>query len=179
MKIIEAIGNIISPLIIIAFAVILICFFAIDIKVKALDAEMKKDRSRSKNRPRLSKDKKSVEDSHDGTNLDKNLDYLETFTQIRVNYDVLEQLIPIFPLMGILGTVAGLIPMLGNPEMMKEAMAVSMYTTFFGLIAAIVLKAIDALAVGKHVNKMAVSFEMFDQSYQIAKDQAMLENDKE
>ena len=180
MKIIDGFGALIIPVILVAFFVVLVFFFVINNKVKNLDKEIIKSRSKSRSGMRLSKDKKSLEEDPDATNLGRNLDFLDEFNQIRINYSVLEQIIPIFPLLGILGTVAGLIPMLGKEDIsaMWGEMGTSMYTTFYGLVAAIVLKFYDALVVGKNINKMAVSFDMFDQSYQMAKDKIILENDK-
>ncbi len=106
-----------------------------------------------------------------------NLGYLETFNKIQLVYAMFEQFIPVFPLLGILGTVSGLIQQLGNVEQMKEALALSMSTTFWGLIAAIALKIIDALFVSKSVNKMILYFDTFEQNYQMVKDKFDLENE--
>ncbi len=105
------------------------------------------------------------------------LGYLENFNKIQLAYSVFEQLIPVFPLLGILGTVAGLIQQLGNVEQMREALALSMSTTFWGLIAAIALKVIDAIFVSKSVNKTALYFDTFEQNYQMVKDKYDLENE--
>ncbi len=179
-KIIDGLGNLIIPAILVSFFLVLAFFIVINNKVKLLDKEIIKSRSKSRSGMRLSRDKKSLEEDPDATNLGRNLDFLDEFNQIRINYLVLEQIIPIFPLLGILGTVSGLIPLLAdeNLDLMWNKMGEAMYTTFLGLVAAIVLKAFDALVTGKNINKMAVSFDMFDQSYQMAKDKIILENDK-
>ena len=179
-KIIDGLGNLIIPAILVSFFLVLAFFIVINNKVKILDKEIIKSRSKSRSGMRLSRDKKSLEEDPDATNLGRNLDFLDEFNQIRINYLVLEQIIPIFPLLGILGTVSGLIPLLAdeNLDLMWNNMGEAMYTTFLGLVAAIVLKAFDALVTGKNINKMAVSFDMFDQSYQMAKDKIILENDK-
>ena len=181
MKIVEAIGLIgllISPIIIVAFVIILYRFFVYNKKIKDLDKEINKGNSRRISESKFSKDMSVLESTGDSTNLNRIYDYMEDFNQIQVGYSVLEQLIPVFPLLGILGTVAGLIPWLDNIEMMKEGMSTSMITTFLGLIAAITLKVIDALIVGKAVNKMNAFFDLFDLRYQKAKDKAILENEK-
>jgi hypothetical protein len=108
---------------------------------------------------------------------EENLMFLETFNKIQLTYSIFEQFIPVFPLLGILGTVSGLIQQLGDVEQMREALALSMSTTFWGLIAAIVLKIIDALFVSKSVNKMAMYFDTFEQNYQMVKDKWDIEND--
>ena len=107
-----------------------------------------------------------------------NLAYLEDFNKIQLKYSVFEQCVPVFPLLGILGTVAGLIQQLGNIDEMKAALTTSMSTTFWGLVAAILLKIIDAVFVSKTVNKMNLYFETFDQNYQMTKDKHLSENEK-
>ena len=62
---------------------------------------------------------------------------------------------------------------------MRDALAVSMSTTFWGLIAAIILKVVDAVLVSKTVNKMSLYFETYEQSYQMVRDKHMRENDNE
>ena len=103
------------------------------------------------------------------------LEYKETFNKIHLIYNVFEQFVPIFPLLGILGTVAGLIQQLDNIDQMRDALAVSMSTTFLGLIAAVVLKVIDAIFVSKTVNFMDMYFDTFEQNYQMARDKHMLD----
>lgn len=107
-----------------------------------------------------------------------NLDNLELFNKVQLKYSVFEQFIPIFPLLGILGTVAGLIQQLANRDQMREALALSMSTTFWGLIAAIVLKIIDAIWVSKVVNEMIMFFETYEQNYQMVKDKYEQESEK-
>ena len=82
-----------------------------------------------------------------------------------------------FPLLGILGTVAGLIGQLGDVEQMRAAMATSMWTTFWGLMAAIAFKCIDAFVVSPTVNKMQLYFETYEQSYHMLRDKHFSENE--
>ena len=102
--------------------------------------------------------------------LEEILGYLEEFNKIQLNYSVFVQLVPVFPLLGILGTVAGLIEKLGNIVEMESALSISMGTTFAGLLAAIYLKIIDAVWVNRSINKMTLFFDTFEQNYQMAKD---------
>lgn len=105
------------------------------------------------------------------------LEYLERFNKIEIRYASIEQLIPVFPLLGILGTVAGLIGQLGDVEQMRAAMAISMWTTFWGLMAAIAFKCIDAFVVSPTVNKMQLYFETYEQSYNMLRDKHFSENE--
>ena len=107
-----------------------------------------------------------------------NLDNLELFNQVQLKYSIFEQFVPVFPLLGILGTVAGLIQHLGDSEQMRAALSLSRSTTFWGLIAAICLKIIDAVFVSKTVNQMALFFDIYEQNYQMVKDKYEQENEK-
>lgn len=106
---------------------------------------------------------------------EETLDYLDIFNKIQLKYSVFEQFVPIFPLLGILGTVAGLMQKLGNIGDMQSALGTSIGTTFWGLIAAISLKLIDAILVSNTVDKMGLFFETFEQNYQFAKDKHLEE----
>lgn len=106
------------------------------------------------------------------------LGYLEIFNQIKLEYEVFVQLVPIFPLLGILGTVAGLIQKLSNIGELQDALGLSLSTTFYGLIAAIVLKVVDALWVSKRLNGMEVYFDTFEQNYKMARDKFIQENEE-
>lgn len=106
------------------------------------------------------------------------LGYLEIFNRIKIEYEVFGQLVPIFPLLGILGTVAGLIQKLSNIGELQEALGLSLSTTFYGLIAAIILKVVDALWVSKKLNEMEVYFDTFEQNYKMARDKYLQENEE-
>jgi len=117
-----------------------------------------------------------IKKTPDAYTWEETLEYKEEFNKIQIIYSTFGQLVPIFPLLGILGTVAGLIQQLDDIEKMKEALTLSMSTTFWGLVAAIVLKLADAILVSKTVNKMDQYFEVFEQNYQMAKDKHILDN---
>ena len=133
-----------------------------------LDARMDGDRNKSGRRKEYTDG--GIKKEADVYTWEDNLEYLEAFNKTQLRYSIFEQFIPIFPLLGILGTVSGLIQQLGDVEQMREALAVSMSTTFWGLIAAISLKIVDALFVSRTVNKKALYFDTFEQNYQMVKD---------
>ena len=103
------------------------------------------------------------------------LEYKEEYNKIRLLYNTFEQFVPIFPLLGILGTVAGLIQQLDHIDQMRDALAVSMSTTFLGLICAVALKIVDAILVSKTVSAMEMFFDTFEQNYQMARDKHILD----
>lgn len=163
--------------IIIAFAIITIAGFAYVVmnitKLKtSIDEKHKKNRSTEFTPGGIQK-------TPDAYTWEETLEYKEEYNKIQLTYSIFEQFVPIFPLLGILGTVAGLIQQLDHIDQMRDALAVSMSTTFLGLIAAIALKIIDAILVSKNVNSMEIYFETFEQNYQMARDKHMLDTKDE
>ena len=90
------------------------------------------------------------------------------FNEITLRHAVYVQLIPLFPLFGILGTVAGLIfqiNAISNPSQFEgliSSLNLSLYSTFWGLVFAIILKAIDALLPSRTINSIELLFEDYD-----------------
>ena len=78
------------------------------------------------------------------------------------SYVVCSQLIAIFPLLGILGTVWGLVMGGIDADMILEGLATALYTTLAGLIASIFLKFFDAVFVGRMINLIDAEFEKAD-----------------
>jgi len=85
-------------------------------------------------------------------------------------HGVLVQCIPIFPLLGILGTVAGLILELqaGDIEAMMQSLDVALDTTLWGLVFAIVLKIIEAVFPSRIIYDVEVMLDDFDKKLNIA-----------
>lgn len=89
-------------------------------------------------------------------------------------HDILAQMIPLFPLLGILGTVAGLMTMVDpsakdNLQNLYIGMGSALSTTLYGLIAAIVLKFTDALFASRIINDVDVMIDDFDKKLELAK----------
>ena len=78
------------------------------------------------------------------------------------------QLIPLFPLLGILGTVAGLIYQINSLsdasqfEGLISSLNVSLYSTFWGLVFAIILKILDSLFPARIIYAIELLFEDYD-----------------
>lgn len=78
-------------------------------------------------------------------------------------YAVASQLIGLFPLLGILGTVLGLISSdLTDIDSLVGGLTEALRTTLWGLVFAIVLKAADAFVPGKLVKDIDAKFETVD-----------------
>ncbi|MBP3577044.1 MAG: MotA/TolQ/ExbB proton channel family protein [Lachnospiraceae bacterium] len=85
-------------------------------------------------------------------------------------HGVLIQCIPVFPLLGILGTVAGLMLELqaGDINAMMQSLDVALETTFWGLIFAIILKVIEAVFPARIISDVEVLLDDFDKKLNIA-----------
>lgn len=95
-------------------------------------------------------------------------------------HDVLVQLIPIFPLLGILGTVAGLMIQVGAEDMdkMLGSLNTALDTTFWGLIFAIGLKFIEAVFPSRIINSVEVMLDDFDKKMSLAEMFQSMKNEK-
>lgn len=104
--------------------------------------------------------------------------YETEFNKICSWHGVLIQFIPIFPLLGILGTVAGLMLQIQSNDLagMMDSLDVALTTTLFGLIFAIALKVIEALFPSRVIYDVEVMLDDFDKKISIAE---MFENFKD
>ncbi|MBR5508688.1 MAG: MotA/TolQ/ExbB proton channel family protein [Lachnospiraceae bacterium] len=85
-------------------------------------------------------------------------------------HSVLIQFIPVFPLLGILGTVAGLMLEVqsGSADKMMLSLNLALETTLFGLIFAILLKIIEAVFPSRVIYDVEVMLDDFDKKLSIA-----------
>lgn len=98
--------------------------------------------------------------SYDRRKLEENR---EAYNKVYSRYVVASQLIGLFPLLGILGTVLGLISSdLTDIDSLVAGLTDALRTTLWGLIWAIVLKAADAVVPGKLVNDIDAKFDTVD-----------------
>lgn len=84
-------------------------------------------------------------------------------------HSVISQLIPIFPLMGILGTVAALMLMVNaeNIDRMLESLYTALDSTLFGLLFAIGLKTIDAFFPARIIEDIDVLLEDYNKKIEL------------
>lgn len=96
--------------------------------------------------------------------------YESKFNKSCALHSVLSQLISVFPLMGILGTVAGLMSQVnaGDLENMLSSLDVALSSTFFALIFAIILKTADAVFPSRIIEDVEVMLDDFDKKLYIA-----------
>lgn len=95
-------------------------------------------------------------------------------------HGVLVQCIPVFPLLGILGTVAGLMRQIqaNGMEEMMQSLDVALETTFWGLIFAILLKVIEAVFPARVISDVEVMLDDFDKKLNMAEMFAKFKEEK-
>ncbi len=96
--------------------------------------------------------------------------YERDFNKACALHSVYSQLIPIFPLMGILGTVAGLLLGMSTSEMegIKEAIKTALDSTFIGLVFAILLKFVDAVFPSRIIEDVEVLLDDYSKKLDLA-----------
>lgn len=125
------------------------------------------------NDSRLEKKTKSGEEKIESYDLEKLNNTKEDFFRHYAEYVSASQLIPLFPLLGILGTVFGLMLGLRQQDMavavnqLVSGLGVALSTTFAGLIVTVGLKIIDAYGPGKLVNQIEGQLTVIDSKIQI------------
>lgn len=96
--------------------------------------------------------------------------YEKDFNKTRSGFDMYCQLISIFPLLGILGTVSGLMNQVAaeNLEALLASLDVALQSTLFGLIFAIGLKFVTVIWPGRIVDQVEIMldnyYDKFDDS---------------
>lgn len=90
--------------------------------------------------------------------------YEKKFNRVCSFYNAISQIIPIFPLFGILGTVAGLISLMKDQgvEAMTGSLDTALYSTFFGLVWTILLKAFVAIGPSKAIQDTEIILDDYD-----------------
>lgn len=80
--------------------------------------------------------------------------YENSYNESRAVFETMSQLIPVFPLMGILGTVAGIMSQTtaSDSTAIVGSLNVALSSTFYGLIASIVLKLVITLLNGRIIS---------------------------
>lgn len=107
---------------------------------------------------------------------DKMNDLRQEYDRICVEYSIVSQLIPIFPSLGILGTVAGLMFQVAAEgiDQMTSSIGMALSSTFLALLFTIILKYMMAVSVSKKVNEIDVKYRDYERHRQDLVDKVKL-----
>lgn len=94
-------------------------------------------------------------------------EYERKFNQTCSRCNVYNQLISLFPLLGILGTVLGLMLQVNTEDLTKmiASLDVALESTFWGLIFSIILKFFVVLAPAKIIDDVEIMLEDYDKKF--------------
>ena len=101
---------------------------------------------------------------------EESYDKKDRFMKLCSQYSTLSHLIPVFPLLGILGTVAGLYQQVSSKDasVIYDALDMALSTTLWGLLTAVILKVLEAFLVIRLINDIDAAFDSYDVRYQDA-----------
>jgi len=104
--------------------------------------------------------------------------YVTEFNKVVSKFNVLAQIIPIFPLLGIFGTVAGLISQLQAQDLdaMFASLDIALGSTFWGLLVAIILKVFVAFFSARTIEETEIMIEDYDKKFDNATKMGNVEN---
>lgn len=164
----NVIKAIINPVIIAGFVVVLIALIKISADFKKLGAEMSEQLNGTRARAVINPKTLALKQREIAMSKREDVyGFREKFNGICAGYSTWTQTIPIFPLLGILGTVAGLILQVSTQSANEiyASLNLALSSTLYGLIAAIVLKVVEACALTSRINKIESTFDEYDEKY--------------
>ena len=90
-------------------------------------------------------------------------DWKTEYDRLSTRYNTWTELIPVFPLAGIFGTVSGLIGLVNSADPMKmiDSLGVAMTSTWLALVVTIVLKIYVAASTSRKLYMCDVGYESF------------------
>lgn len=91
----------------------------------------------------------------------------DRFNRSCAEYSTISHLIPVLPLIGILGTVAGLYRQVSTMDaaIIYDALDTALSTTLWGLFTAVVLKCLEAVMIVRRLEETESIFDSYDIRY--------------
>ncbi len=102
--------------------------------------------------------------------------FLDEYQKNTIPYSLYSLLIQIFPLLGILGTVAGLYIALNEQEisnMLYEGVGLALSTTILGILFAVIFKILDIVLIALFINRIDDGIEQYEKNYKIDNEDAI------
>jgi biopolymer transport protein ExbB/TolQ len=171
----EFINKFINPIIIVWFLGLWV--YSIILKNKlSRKKDLIEDAVSRKNKKYVINSNTQTVDSFDDSNISITPDTIrkheKEFNSFCTGHALLIQLITILPLLGILGTVAGIMLELNNTsdtEKMLSSLYLALSSTLYGLLASIFLKVYDSLNSSKIINDTEVLLEDYNNKLNLSK----------
>lgn len=172
-EIFKSLTNPVNLLIILLGIIVWVMLGGISKKLSELEDRAKNAYRQTKSQTAINLSNKSVETAITN-NLDITVmdDIVEDFNATGAKYQSWVQIISILPLLGLFGTVLGLIPGLmavaqENLDVLYNSLSTALFSTFWGILFAMILKFYVAFGPAKHVssieNKLAENDRKFSQ----------------
>lgn len=155
-----------SLLILCVFIFILVCLLNMNSKFENMLSKYKTEEKRNggESTPIVSEENVVISKNKGIPDTNWMENYQEEFEENLSNYNAASSLISLMPMLGILGTVYGLIRQVSSIgiEEITNSIGVALITTFWGMLFAIILKCIDSLLVGKRLDKVQTVINQFE-----------------
>ncbi|MCQ2537545.1 MAG: MotA/TolQ/ExbB proton channel family protein [Lachnospiraceae bacterium] len=171
----EIIARIINPAIVILFGGVIVYLVGI---VSALSNHKKmiKDAvSGNKSKSEMNRNGEIIESVQKDVYTPDTIRTLETnYNKTCANHNIILHIIPIFTLLGILGTVCGFIQQLNAAgdsasiiTSIMDSLKTAFNSTFYGLIATIVLQIVDAASASRIIDEIDADLNDYDRKMNI------------
>lgn len=98
--------------------------------------------------------------------------FLEDYQKQGCWYSAFSLTIQIFPLLGILGTVAGLYLAMKNGEDMYRGVELALSTTILGILFAVIYKIVDIIIVSTCINYIEDGINRYEKIYKVDSEDA-------
>ena len=100
--------------------------------------------------------------------------FLEDYQKNGGWYSAFSLVIQLFPLLGILGTVAGLYLAMSNGQDMYEGVELALSTTVLGILFAVFFKIADVIIVSMLINYIEDGIDRYEKIYKVDSEEAQV-----
>lgn len=160
--------------VIVLWALVIFCALSsVSRSLKEIVEKTDRAYSSAKSETRIDASGNTVEGTSRTFNREKHEPIRAEFTKLAVRYIKWSNLIPTLTLLGLLGTVLGLMPGLAAVKeqdfgILYSSLSTSLTSTALGLISSLILKIYASAKPDARVNEVEIQFEEIDRRYDIA-----------